>query len=309
MKIFQPKFWKKKNSLIGIALLPIAFFLQVIVVLKNRFIRKKKFFIPVICVGNIYLGGTGKTPLSLEIIKILKKLNRKVAIIKKSYDEHSDEFRLIKSKKVTLFKNSHRCKAISVATQNRFNCVVLDDGFQDFSIDRNLDIVCFNEKQLAGNGMTLPAGPLREPFSSLKRCQIIVINGEVNTDFEKKIKKISNNIKIFYTKYLPVNLKKFTNHNLLAFAGIGNPENFFDLLENNNLNLIKKISFPDHYNYSLKELNELINLSNEKNLKLITTEKDFFRIKHFKLPQIQYLQINLEIKNQNNFEKEIMKYL
>ena len=208
-----------------------------------------------------------------------------------------------------MFKNSYRCKAISEATQNRFNCVVLDDGFQDFSIDRNLDIVCFNEKQLAGNGMTLPAGPLREPFSSLKRCQIIVINGEVNTDFEKKIKKISNNIKIFYTKYLPVNLKKFTNHNLLAFAGIGNPENFFDLLEKNNLKISKKISFPDHYNYTLKELNELITYAEKKNLKIITTEKDFFRINHFQLSQIQHLSVDLQILDAINFEKELVKYL
>ena len=70
-----------------------------------------------------------------------------------------------------------------------------------------------------------------------------------------------------------------------------------------------KKAFPDHYNYSLAELNELIKFSHKNNLKLITTEKDFFRIKHFKLPQIQCLQINLEIKNQNNFEKEILKYL
>ena len=309
MKITKPKFWNEKKNPIKFLFLPLSIFLQILIFLKKKVTKKIFFSIPVICVGNIYLGGTGKTPLALEIAQIVTKINKKVAIIKKSYDEHSDEFRLIKSKKVTLFKNSHRCKAISVATQNRFNCVVLDDGFQDFSIDRNLDIVCFNEKQLAGNGMTLPAGPLREPFSSLKRCQIIVINGEVNTDFEKKIKKISNNIKIFYTKYLPVNLKKFTNHNLLAFAGIGNPENFFDLLEKNNLKISKKISFPDHYNYTLKELNELITYAEKNNLKIITTEKDFFRINHFQLSQIQHLSVDLQILDAINFEKELVKYL
>ena len=97
--------------------------------------------------------------------------------------------------------------------------------------------------------------------------------------------------------------------NLLAFAGIGNSENFFNLLETNNLKVIEKISFPDHYDYSLKELNNLIDLSVKKNLKLITTEKDFFRIKHHGLSQIQYLGVDLEIENINNFEKEIKKYL
>ena len=71
----------------------------------------------------------------------------------------------------------------------------------------------------------------------------------------------------------------------------------------------KKIAFPDHYNYSLKELNELIVFSLKNNLKLITTEKDFFRIEHYKLPQIQYLNVKLEIENKDNFEKEIIKYL
>jgi len=99
------------------------------------------------------------------------------------------------------------------------------------------------------------------------------------------------------------------NQNLLAFAGIGNSKNFFNLLEANNLKVIEKISFPDHYEYSLEELNNLINLSVKKNLKIITTEKDFFRIKHHRLAQIQYLGVDLEIENIKNFEKEIKKYL
>ena len=309
MKIFKPKFWNQKKGIISFFLLPFSFFLQILIFFRNKITRTKKISIPVICVGNIYIGGTGKTPLSIKIVKIIEKLNKRVSIVKKFYKNHQDEFNLIKSKQVSLCTGSSRYIAISEAIKNKFDCVVLDDGYQDFSIDKDLNILCFNENQLVGNNMTLPSGPLREPFSSLKRCQVVIINGNTNLEFEKKIKDISNNISIFYSKYIPTNLDNFKDQNLLAFAGIGNPENFFDLLENNNLNLIKKISFPDHYNYSLKELNELINLSNEKNLKLITTEKDFFRIKHFKLPQIQYLQINLEIKNQNNFEKEIMKYL
>jgi len=157
--------------------------------------------------------------------------------------------------------------------------------------------------------MVLPSGPLREPFSSLKRCQIVVINGDRNFQFEKKIKEASSDIEIYYSKYHPINIERFMSQNILAFAGIGNPENFFNLLEVNNLKLIKKISYPDHYNYSLKELNKLINFSLKNNLKLITTEKDFFRIKHYDLPQIQYLEVKLEIANKNKLEQKIIKYL
>jgi len=309
MKIFKPKFWSKKNNLISFFLFPFSFFLQLLIILKKNIKKKQKFSLTVICVGNIYLGGTGKTPLSLEIVEILKKLNKKTAIVKKNYKENEDEFKLIESKQITLFKNSSRALAIKEAIMNKFDCVVLDDGFQDSSINKNLNIICFNEKQLIGNGMTLPSGPLREPFSSLKECQIVVINGNTNNEFEKKIKNVSNNISIYYSNYLPTNIEKFKDQRLLAFAGIGNPENFFDLLEKNDLKIIKKISFPDHYNYSLKELNELTSFSFKNNLKIITTEKDFFRIEHYKLPQIQYLNVKLVILKKDIFEKEIIKYL
>ena len=270
---------------------------------------KKDVAIPVVCVGNIYLGGTGKTPLALEVVQMLIKLNKKTAIIKKFYRKHEDEFKLIESKGIKLFKNLSRYKAINKAIDNKFDCVVLDDGFQDFSINKDLNILCFSEKQLIGNGMTLPSGPLRESISSLKRCQIVVINGNRNIDFENKIKSVSKSISIYYSKYLPNNINDFKNKDLLAFAGIGNPENFFDLLENNNLKIMKKISFPDHYNYSLKELNKLINFALKNNLNLITTEKDFFRIQHFQLTQIRYLKLKLEITNKVELEKEIITHL
>ena len=255
------------------------------------------------------MGGTGKTPLCIELVNLLRKSNKKIAIIKKFYKAHNDEVKLIESKKIKLFKDSSRVLAIKAAEKDNFDCAILDDGFQDSSIIKNLDIICFNEKQLAGNEMTLPSGPLREPLSSLKNSQIIVINGNVNKIFEKKIKNISNNVSIYYSQYLPTNLNEFANHKLLAFAGIGNPNNFFKLLEDNNLQVVKKISFPDHYNYSKKELDDLINFSIKNNLKIITTEKDFYRIEHCKIPQIKYLSIKLKIQNQDKFEKEIIKCL
>ena len=309
MKIFKPKFWSVKNSLIAYFLFPLSIFIQALLILRNKITKVKKFSIPVICVGNIYIGGTGKTPLSIEIAKILEKFNKKTAIIKKSYKEHVDEFKLIESKQVSLFINSSRHTAINDVVKNKFDYAILDDGFQDFSVNKDLNIVCFNEKQLIGNGMTFPSGPLRESLSSLKRCQIIVINGGRNIEFEKQIKIISNNISIYYSKYLPTNIEDYKNKNLIAFAGIGNPENFFDLLESNKLKIIKKISYPDHYNYTLQELNDLVSFSLENNLKIITTEKDFYRIKHFHQKQIEYLNIKLEISNKDQLAKEIIKFL
>lgn len=308
MKIFKPKFWRKKN-LLSYILLPFSYLLQFFSRIKNISIKEEKFNIPVICVGNIYLGGTGKTPLSIKIANILKEEGKTPVIIKKFYDRHYDEFELIKNKNIDLLVSASRRKGINDAISNNFNVVILDDGFQDGSVYKNLNILCFNEKQLAGNEMTIPSGPLRESFNSVKKSHMILINGDVNKDFESKIRNISHKTSIYYSKYLPQNLEPFKNKNLLAFAGIGNPENFFYLLENHNLKIQKKISFPDHYNYSIKELNSLISYAEKNNLEIITTEKDYSRIKHHELPKIKFLSIDLQIKNKEKFIKEIMSYL
>jgi len=307
MKIFKPKFWHKKNSLLSFFLLPLAFFFQFVIFLKKTLVKRKKFTIPIICVGNLYLGGTGKTPLCIEVAKILKKSNKKTAIVKKFHKDYEDEIKLIESKNIKLFTDLSRSVAIKKAELENFDSVILDDGFQDCSIAKNLNIICFNEKQLAGNEMTIPAGPLREHLSSLKNCQIIVINGSVNQDFENKIKTISNKVSIYYSEYILKNFNQFTDQNLMVFAGIGNPTNFFELVDKNNLQIKKKISFPDHYNYSIEELNNLVNYSVKNKLKIITTEKDYKRIEHYNIPEIQYLGVELKINNKDKFEKEIMK--
>ena len=309
MKLKKPLFWSKNNNLYSFILFPFSLLIQLLFFFKNIFLKTKKISIPVICVGNIYLGGTGKTPLSIEIVRILKKFNMTPVLVKKFYTDQFDEIDLINSKNIKIIKNSSRYIALKEAEERGFKSIVLDDGFQDHSIYKDLSILCFNEKQLIGNGFTIPAGPLREPLSALRRSKIILINGKKNEDFENKIKSINNEINIFYSKYIAQNSHKFLNENILAFAGIGNPENFFDLLKENNINVEKKISFPDHYNYSKKELDKLLKISKENNLKLLTTEKDFFRIKHFNTTDIDYLTIKLEIINEELFEKELKKHL
>ena len=309
MQLKKPLFWSKNNNLYSFILFPFSFLIQFLFFLKNIFLKTKKISIPVICVGNIYLGGTGKTPLSIEIVRILKTFNMAPVLVKKFYKDQFDEIDLINSKNIEIIKNSSRYVALKEAEERGFKSIVLDDGFQDLSIYKDLSILCFNEKQLIGNGFTIPAGPLREPLSALRRSKIILINGKKNEDFENKIKSINNEINIFYSKYIAQNSHKFLNENILAFAGIGNPENFFDLLKENNINVEKKISFPDHYNYSKKELDKLLKISKENNLKLLTTEKDFFRIKHFNTIDIDYLTIKLEIINEELFEKELKKHL
>ena len=307
MSFFKPKFWDKKQvSFFSILLFPISLIFKTIIFFKRILIKPFKSSIPVICVGNIYLGGTGKTPLSIEIFLMLKNLNMNPAFIRKKYDSYQDEVNLQKSIG-PIYQNNKRIEAIKHAIQNNINVAILDDGFQDFSLKKDLSIICFNEKQWIGNGFIIPAGPLRENLSALKRANIVVINGKKNTEIENKILDKNKKVKIFYAKYIGKNIDKFKNKKVTAFAGIGNPENFFDLLEYNKIDVLEKINFPDHHNYLEKELNNLINKSKENNTILLTTEKDYFRIDENYKKNINYLEIEIEIDNKNKFIDEIKK--
>ena len=309
MKILKPKFWEKKTSLIALLLLPISFFLQILNIIIKKVSFKQSFKIPTICVGNIYIGGTGKTPLCILIAQELRKLGKNPAIIKKYYTEHEDEHNLIKDKYGSLFLDRNRANAIINAEKKQHDIAILDDGFQDHSIKKNLNILCFNSRQLIGNGMTLPSGPLRENLNNLKRAKLILINGNKNEVFEKKIQKISNKVKVFYSSYLPINVDEFKEKKLFAFAGIGNPNNFFELLSKNNLVVQKKLTFPDHYQFSKSEIQKMIDESLEYNLELITTEKDYFRISEHGFKNIKYLKIKLEIFEKDKLINEILNHI
>ena len=276
MNLFKPKFWDKNEvSFFSLLLLPISLLVIILSYLKKILARSKQFPVPIICVGNIYLGGTGKTPLCIEIFSILKSLRMNPAFVRKKYDSFQDEIDLQKLVG-PIYQNKKRIAAIEEATQNNINVIILDDGFQDFSISKNLSIVCFNEKQWIGNGHIIPAGPLRETLFSLKRANVVVINGNKNKNIESKILDKNKDIKIFYTKYVPQNINEFKDNKVIAFAGIGNPKNFFDLLKENKINLKEEINFPDHYAYSENDLKNLLNKIQENNTILLTTEKRLF---------------------------------
>ena len=309
MNFFKPKFWdKNKISFFSILLFPVSLLIKVLSLFKRFVIKTNQSSIPIICVGNIYLGGTGKTPLCIEIFSILKNLNMNPVFVRKKYDSFQDEADLQKQVG-PVYQNKKRIEAVKEALHNKANVVILDDGFQDFSINKNLSIVCFNEKQWIGNGLTIPSGPLREDLSALKRANCVIINGDKNAYIENKIFEKNREIKIFYTKYKPQNISEFNNKKIIAFAGIGNPENFFDLLKGNKMDLVEEIKFSDHHKYSERELENLINKTKEDNTILVTTEKDYHRIAENYKKNINFLKIKVEIENRNQFIDEIKKII
>ena len=199
MKLHKPKFWDKKNSFLSILLFPISLITLFIIFFKKKFTKTIEFNIPIICIGNIYIGGTGKTPASIFLANELSKIGKKPAILRKYYNDHLDEYNLIKKYFKNLIIKPYRADGIKEAVKANHDCVILDDGFQDYKIKKDINILCFNQNQLIGNGLILPSGPLRESLSSIKDANIILINGGENKDFEKKIFNINNNIEIFYS--------------------------------------------------------------------------------------------------------------
>ena len=307
MKFNKPKFWDNNYYLIPYLLLPITLLISLLIFLKKKFTKSIKFNSFVICVGNIYVGGTGKTPTSILLYNELLKLKKNPVIIRKFYKDHNDEYNLINKSVNCLIHNQSRLNAIRDAEKKNHNPVILDDGFQDYKINKDLSIICFNQNQLVGNGLTLPSGPLRESLNSLKEAHIVLINGKKNFEFEKKILKINPKLNIFYSEYIPNNINEFINKKLLAIAGIGNPSNFFDLLEKNDLTIAKKIVYPDHHEFSEEEINSISKLAEENNYQIILTEKDFYKIKNPDNKTFKYLDITLEIAEKQKLINLVLK--
>jgi tetraacyldisaccharide 4'-kinase len=310
VKLKKPYFWDdKKINVISILLFP----LTIVLFLKNLFTFKnnqKIKEIKTICVGNIYVGGTGKTPFCIELNNILKNLNFKTAIIKKFYKNQIDEQKLI-SNTSKLYCENKRIDSIKKAIKDKNEIAIFDDGLQEKNLNYNITFVCFNTQNWIGNGFLLPAGPLRENLKSLKNYSAIILtgNGENTKKIRKQIKKYSPKIKIFETIYNPINIKKFKNNTgYLIFSGIGNPKTFERTLTLNKVKVVKSIVFPDHYHYTDNDIRRIKQLAKKLKTKILTTEKDFLRIKKNK-QGISFMKINLFIKDKKNLINFLKKNL
>ena len=215
MNTGKPLFWNNKN-LISLSLIPFSIITFIINLFKN-FLLKKNFKIKTICIGNIYVGGTGKTSLSIEINNILKK-KFKTVFIKKKYMNQFDERELLKTNGNVFSDTDRKISLIKAVNTRKFNLAILDDGLQDKTIKYDISIACFNTSYGIGNGLLIPAGPLRENLSILRNYSAIFLNGEKNNKSLISILKEFNN-HIFYSNYFPTNIRKFNGKkNIYVFV-------------------------------------------------------------------------------------------
>ena len=308
MNLKKPKFWDAKNpNIYAYLLLPLSFLIRLFAYFKEKK-ENKKIKIKTICVGNIYVGGTGKTSLSIKINEILSKKNFKSCFIKKFYKNQLDEQKILESNG-KLFLSTKRIDALIKAENENYQIAILDDGLQDNSINYDISFVCFNNINWVGNGMTIPSGPLREPLSILKKHKNVFINGTLENieTLKKEIFKINSKINIHIGKYEPKNLEEFEKKNkYIVFSGIGNHKTFISMLKNYGLNIIQELEFPDHYEYTKKDINKILAEADKLKCKVLTTEKDYSRIKNENLSQIKFIKSELKIMDEEKFLKSLL---
>ena len=307
MNLKKPNFWDQKTpNLFAYLLLPIALIIKIFIYFKKK-PDNSKMNIKTICIGNFYIGGTGKTSLCIKINQILEKRKIKSCFIKKFYKNQSDEQKLLENNG-KLFLSLTRKEAIQNAINENYEVAILDDGIQDKSITYDLSFICFNNINWIGNGMTIPAGPLREDINNLKNYDHVFLNGNLENldEIETQILKINSKINIHLGKYEITNLNEFQKEDdYLVFSGIGNHSTFISMLKEHGFKIKKDFEFSDHYQYSEKDLNKIISEAELLNCKIITTEKDFLRLNENNDKKIKFIKSELNIIDEEKLIKSI----
>lgn len=284
--------WFLKKNIISYALLPFSLvYLMGTRIVFN--IRQKHEYIsrrPIICFGNILSGGVGKTPIVRNVAKFFDAPVVMRGYKKSKYTSNiGDEAKMLSMDGILVHVGNRKSNLILLNKQKSNSPIIMDDGFQNSSIKKDISILVFDESIGFGNGFLLPAGPLRETKSAIRRADAVILikRKNVKSDFA-----LPTNIPIFYAKNSEI-CPYGDDTNVIAFAGIGYPEKFFN---NVPCNVIEKISFPDHYQYTDTDIKNLINKASEKNAKLLTTEKDWVRIPEWAQKQIRFSALHTEIE-------------
>ncbi len=304
MILKKPKFWDfKKPNFFAYLLYPFTIFVEIHNIISTVIPKKKFTEIKTICVGNLYIGGTGKTPTSLFLYNLLKKNNINPVIAKKFYKNQIDEQKFLKDNS-NFISLSDREKIVKKAIEMKFDMVIFDDGLQEKWINYDIKFACFDSEKWIGNGHLIPSGPLREKMNALKNYHGIflkTVNDDSNLDYiYNKIREINPNIEVFESNIEIENISRFNiDKNYIIFSGIGNPDSFKKLLLKNKFKIIEEITFPDHYNYQDKDILKIIDKANSNNAEIITTEKDFKRIPQNFKEKISFLEINMKIKDED----------
>lgn len=310
----------------GIVFLPLSFIFYLVLSLRKYFyeinvFKSNKVKVPVIVIGNITLGGTGKTPIIICLAKAFQKKKLNIGVIARGYKSKlshvrevlessnyldvGDEPLLLKKKlECPLYVGANRFMTAKKLLDDYPNTDIIlsDDGLQHYNLLRDFEIIVVDGMRAFGNKFLLPVGPLREPLVRLKNVDAVIINGSSKTD-----KKIFN---VFLAKeleekfFFSVNRKKkircdkLKDKEIIAMTGIGNPDRFFNTLKSKDIKFIKRI-FPDHYEFKQKDFDTFIGKT------IVMTEKDAIKCTNIYHNDIWVLPVALSIEKR--FVNKILK--
>ena len=311
------------KNLLRIVLFPALTLLSYVWVLvhQKRIIYGKyeKMPIPVVCVGNVTLGGAGKTPTVIFLVDYLKKNKIKVHVVSRGYGGKFKDTVLVNPKTHTAFDvgdepllisqhtkvwvSKKKKEGVLSAYKAGAEIVLLDDGYQNFSIAKNLNILVFDAETNIKNERVFPLGNLREsPSSAIARADFLICLGSpISRKIFQQTFMQHYNSKIVEGEFKPNIMPMLRKRKIVAFCGIGRPEKFFSMLRDFNMKIIEQISFPDHYFYSKKQIAKILEIAEKNNALVVTTEKDYVKIATIYKQVIYPINIELQLSKSKKF--------
>lgn len=265
--------WFLHKTPLAFILLPVAgvyyIFSRIVYGFRKIFAYKSRR--KIICVGGIFAGGVGKTPIVRVIANRLD-----VPVVMRGYKRSAktgnigDEAMMLMNDGIAVHVGHRKSNVILLNRQASNDLILMDDGLQNPSIKKDVSIIVIDEGLGFGNGFLLPAGPLREPKKHVHRADAIIV---VRRDNVKRKPKLPDDVPIFYAKNRNI-MPAGRFDRIVAFAGIGYPKKFFRSLPN----VVARRAFGDHYQYTDRDIDNLLKLAERKKAKLVTTEKDWMRL-------------------------------
>lgn len=314
------KIWKSKNFL-SLLLFPFSILYYLCFIIYKISNKEKKCNIPVLCVGNITLGGAGKTPTVIEIREILAKSFKKIFVLTRGYKgtakgplivskDHS--FREVGEESLLHSHFGLTCVSKKKILGAKFceaqggKLIIMDDGLQSIDIKKDCKVLVIDSDYGFGNKNIFPSGPLREPINNgIKNCDLILIIGNNSNIFEKNMIPKQ---KVFMAKK-EVCIESCKNKNLFVFSALGNNTNFHNSLLHSGFTIKRTKSFSDHYIFKKNDILSILNVAKKENLTVVCTKKDYIKVPEEFKNKIKPVNLNLKIKKKNKFKKRVLECL
>ncbi len=308
----QPRFWDRDNGLIPLLLSPLARAVELGGRLRRRIVKQQRVGVPVICIGNLVVGGAGKTPVALAVAARLAASGRAVHFLSRGYggrargplavdpgahqaDQVGDEALLLAAAAPTWVARDRPAGARAAARAGA-EVVVMDDGHQNPTLYKDLSLVVIDGAYGLGNGRVIPAGPLREPIEAgLERADAVVLIGDARGSVAEHVARALRPKPLLRARMVPTpRSHRLAGQTVVAFAAIARPEKFFDTLRDIGCRLVGVHGFADHYRFRADEIMALVEEASAAGARLVTTEKDLMRLSGEARAMTEVLAIEVE---------------